>query len=72
MPEWLIVGGENGPGARPMQPDWALDIYRDCKAAGVPFWWKGPGAKGIGPYGKDDTDDAIDMMCCHGHPSVQS
>jgi protein gp37 len=42
---WVIVGGENGPGARPMQPELALDVYRQCKAAGVPFWWKG-GSKG--------------------------
>ena len=72
MPEWLIVGGENGPGARPMKPEWALGLYQQCKAAGVPFWWKGPGSKGVGPYSKDDTDNAIDMMCCHKLPSVQS
>lgn len=37
---WVIVGGETGPGARPMQPEWALDLYRQCKAAGVPFFFK--------------------------------
>jgi protein gp37 len=42
--DWVICGGENGPGARPMQPEWALDIYQRCQAAGVAFWWKGPGA----------------------------
>ena len=42
--DWVIVGGENGPGARPMQPEWALAIYRQCKAAGVPFWFKGWGS----------------------------
>lgn len=41
---WVIVGGENGPGARPMHPEWALDLYRQCKAAGVAFWWKGWGS----------------------------
>ncbi len=49
--DWVIVGGENGPGARPMQPEWALDIYRQCKAAGMPFWFKGWGkvdARGLG------------------------
>ena len=70
--DWVIVGGENGPGARPMKPEWALGLYQQCKAAGVPFWWKGPGSKGVGPYSKDDTDNAIDMMCCHKLPSVQS
>lgn len=37
---WVILGGETGPGARPMQPQWALDVYRQCQAAGVPFFWK--------------------------------
>jgi len=36
----VIVGCESGPGARPMQPEWAHDIYRQCKAAGVPFFFK--------------------------------
>lgn len=38
--DWVILGGETGPGARPMQPEWALDLYRQCKAAGVPFFFK--------------------------------
>ena len=38
--DWIIHGGETGPGARPMQPEWALDVYRQCKAAGVPFFFK--------------------------------
>lgn len=42
--DWVIVGGETGPGARPMQPEWALDVYRQCKAAGVPFFFKQWGA----------------------------
>lgn len=37
---WVVLGGETGPGARPMQPEWALGVYRQCKAAGVPFWFK--------------------------------
>jgi protein gp37 len=70
--DWVIVGGENGPGARQMKPEWALGVYRQCKAVSVPFWWKGAGAKGVGPYSKDDTDDVIDMMCCHELPAVTS
>ncbi len=41
---WLVCGGENGPGARPMHPDWARGLRDECAAAGVPFWWKGWGA----------------------------
>lgn len=34
--DWVIVGGESGPHARPMHPDWVRSIVRQCKAAGVP------------------------------------
>lgn len=37
---WVIVGGESGPGARPMHPDWARDLRDQCQAAGVPFFMK--------------------------------
>lgn len=37
---WVIVGGESGPHARPMRPDWARSIRDQCKAAGVPFHFK--------------------------------
>ncbi|SLJ40726.1 bacteriophage protein gp37 [Mycobacteroides abscessus subsp. abscessus] len=38
--DWLIVGGESGPGARPMHPRWAESLHRQCVAAGVPFLFK--------------------------------
>ncbi|MBU0517171.1 MAG: phage Gp37/Gp68 family protein [Proteobacteria bacterium] len=38
--DWVIVGGETGPGARPMHPRWAQDIRNQCQAAGVPFLFK--------------------------------
>jgi protein gp37 len=37
---WVIVGGESGPGARPMDSSWAVDIRDQCLAAGVPFFFK--------------------------------
>ncbi len=37
---WVIVGGESGPGARPMHPDWARSMRDQCAAAGVPFYFK--------------------------------
>jgi protein gp37 len=37
---WVIVGGESGPGARPLHPDWARSIRDQCAAAGVPFFFK--------------------------------
>ena len=38
--DWVIVGGESGPGARPIHPDWARSIRDQCEAAGVPFFFK--------------------------------
>lgn len=38
--DWVIVGGESGPGARPMHPSWARSIRDQCAAAGVPFFFK--------------------------------
>lgn len=37
---WVIVGGESGPGARPMDPEWAREIRDRCVAEGVPFFFK--------------------------------
>jgi protein gp37 len=38
--DWVIVGGESGPGARPMSGEWAVDIQKQCLEAGVPFFFK--------------------------------
>lgn len=38
--DWVIVGGESGPGARPMREEWVLDIREQCLSAGVPFFFK--------------------------------
>ena len=38
--DWVIVGGESGPGARPMRPEWATDIRDQCVSARVPFFFK--------------------------------
>ena len=38
--EWVIVGGESGPRARPMRESWVLDIRDQCRAAAVPFFFK--------------------------------
>lgn len=42
--DWVIVGGESGPGARPMRADWARDVRDQCRAAGVAFFFKQWGA----------------------------
>lgn len=38
--DWVIAGGESGPKARPMHPDWARGLRDQCEAAGVPFFFK--------------------------------
>jgi len=48
---WVICGGETGPDARPMNPDWARDLRDQCHAAGVPFFFKRMGA------GRETPDD---------------
>jgi protein gp37 len=38
--DWVIAGGESGPGAQPMHPDWARSLRRQCAVAGVPYFFK--------------------------------
>ena len=41
--DWVICGGETGPKARPLHPDWVRSLSDQCQAAGVPFFFKGWG-----------------------------
>jgi protein gp37 len=43
----VILGGETGPGARPLHPDWVRSVRDQCSAAGVPFFFKGWGKWGL-------------------------
>lgn len=38
--DWLVMGGESGPGARPMHPDWVRSMRDQCKAWDIPFFFK--------------------------------
>lgn len=40
LPDWIICGGESGPRARMMNPDWARVVLDDCASAAVPFFMK--------------------------------
>ena len=46
----VIVGGESGPGARPMHPDWVMSLRDQCEDAGVPFFFKQWGEWGQSDY----------------------
>jgi len=42
---WVIVGGESGPGARPIEKEWVFSIREQCQVARVPFFFKQWGGK---------------------------
>ncbi len=50
--DWVIAGGESGPGARPMHPDWVRSLRDQCATAGVPFFMKQWGEWATICYGK--------------------
>lgn len=65
---WVIIGGESGPGARPMHPDWARSVRDQCKAAAVPFFHKQngewlPADEAINVLGDDHP---LFRDCAHG------
>jgi protein gp37 len=60
--DWVIVGGESGPGARPMKADWVSDIRDQCESVGVPFFfkqWGGVNKKKAGREFEGITYDAM-------------
>lgn len=61
--DWVICGGESGPGARPMHPDWARSLRDQCVVAGVPFLFKQWGE--WVPY--EHSDQPPFLWSQHGH-----
>jgi protein gp37 len=66
---WVIAGGESGPGARPMHPDWVRSLRDQCAAAGVPFLFKQWGAWWPGEQGRLYREHTIDFS--DGQPMVR-
>jgi protein gp37 len=60
--DWVIVGGESGPGARPMQPQWVRSIREQCRARGVPFFFKQWGGVRKGRHGRQLDGRTWDEM----------
>lgn len=54
--DWVIVGGESGPGARPMNLDWARSIRDQCQTVGVAFHYKQQGTHGGTPKSERTLD----------------
>lgn len=70
---WVIVGGESGPGARPMKERWVLSILEKCKAANIPFFfkqWGGVRKKAAGRTLLGRTHDAFPARV--QHPTLPS
>ena len=60
--EWVIVGGESGPGARPMKESWVLDIRDQCQQAGVAFFFKQWGGRNKKASGRNLDGRTYDEM----------
>lgn len=59
---WVIVGGESGPGARPMRREWVIDIRDRCLRQGVPFFFKQWGGVRKHLAGRELDDRTWDAM----------
>jgi protein gp37 len=68
--DWVILGGETGPGARPLHPDWVKSLRGQCQAVEVPFFFKGWGewfpvgeklAGEFKPIGKGDAPKRLHL-----------
>lgn len=66
----VIVGGESGPHARPMHPDWARSLRDQCGAAGVPFFFKQWGEWGPSSPEEAAGNPRSGWRCLAGHPHV--
>lgn len=63
--DWVIVGGESGPGARPMKESWVIDIRNQCVEEGVPFFFKQWGG-----FNKKKAGRLLDRRTWNEMPSV--
>jgi protein gp37 len=71
--DWVIVGGESGPGARPVRPEWVRDIRDQCGAQGVAFFFKQWG--GLRPKSGGrilDDREWSDFPSIWAHPSTRA
>lgn len=64
--DWIIAGGESGPGARPMHPDWARSLRDQCQAAGVPFFFKQWGEYHTASINMTTGESSFRQFATHG------
>jgi protein gp37 len=63
--DWAIVGGESGPQARPMNPEWVDEIHDACRVSGTAFFfkqWGGVNKKATGRHYRDQTWDELPRL----------
>jgi protein gp37 len=68
--DWVIVGGESGPGARPMDPAWVLELRDQCHRARVPFFFKQWGGANKKRTGRTLEGRVWDEMPVVGSPAA--
>lgn len=71
---WVIVGGESGPGARPIEKEWVLSIRDQCRCVGVPFFfkqWGGVRKSAAGRKLEGRTYDEFPQRVQHPIPDAQ-
>jgi len=66
--DWVIVGGESGPGARRMELDWARSIMETCRIAEVPFFFKQCGSA----HGKHKGGEKLDGKIIQQWPDMKA
>jgi protein gp37 len=69
---WVIVGGESGPGARPMEAEWVVSIKGQCETRGVPFFFKQWGGIRKRVAGRELAGRTWDSMPSEGRGDVGS
>lgn len=65
-PDWLIVGGESGPGARAMDPQWVRDVVADCRRIGIAPFFKQWGTYGNNPLAETTEVGHLKVIDPHG------
>lgn len=64
---WIIVGGESGPGARPIQANWVRNVHAECRAHSIPFFFKQWGG-----VRKSETGRTLDGKTYDEFPAIPS
>jgi protein gp37 len=67
LPDWIISGGESGPGARPMNPQWARDIVADCQREGIAAFHKQWGSYDNNPLVSESRRPMEEVRLADGH-----